>query len=313
MTLKEPQCAGAVFMVHPARFGFNPETAVSNAFQQVPQPGAAASHATAVENEFAALASALQAAGVRVIVGEDTPWPVKPDAIFPNNWVSFHHDGTVVLYPMLAPNRRLERRDELIDAVRRAGPYRITRTIDLSGHEREGKYLEGTGSLVLDRSAHVAYACLSPRTDLDVLGDFARQLDYELVAFEAVDAQGVSIYHTNVLMSVGTHCAVVCAASIRTPQHRVAVSTKLRATGREIVEISLEQMQCFAGNVLELAGADGPLIALSTTAWASLVPAQRQMLERHAKLLPVDVPTIERIGGGGVRCMLAEVHLPARG
>ena len=313
MTVKEPQCAGAVLMVHPARFGFNPETAVSNVFQQAPQSGGSASHDPVVETEFAALASALQAAGVRVIVGEDTPWPVKPDAIFPNNWVSFHHDGTVVLYPMLAPNRRLERRDELIDGVRRAGPYRITRTIDLSGHEHASKYLEGTGSLVLDRSAHVAYACLSPRTDLDVLGDFAQQLDYELVTFEAVDAHGVAIYHTNVLMSVGTHCAVVCAASIRTPQHRDAVSTKLRATGHEIVEISLEQMQCFAGNVLELAGARGPLLALSTTAWASLLPAQRQALERHAELLPVDVPTIERIGGGGVRCMLAEVHLPARG
>jgi hypothetical protein len=313
MTLKEAQGAGAVFMVHPARFGFNPETAVSNVFQQAPQSGGSAGHAAAVETEFAALASALQAAGVRVIVGEDTPWPVKPDAIFPNNWVSFHQDGTVVLYPMLAPNRRLERRDELIDAVRCAGPYRITRTVDLSGHERENKYLEGTGSVVLDRSAHIAYACLSPRTDLAVLGDFAQQLDYELVTFEAVDAQGVAIYHTNVLMSVGTHFAVVCTDSIRTPQHRAAVSMKLRATGHEIVAISLGQMQRFAGNVLELAGARGPLIALSTTAWTSLLPAQRRVLERYAQLLTVDVPTIERIGGGGVRCMLAEVHLPAHG
>jgi len=313
MKSQEPQCAAAVFMVHPARFGFNPETAESNAFQQPPQSVACDTLGSNIEHEFATLVAALRVAGVTVIVGEDTPWPVKPDAIFPNNWVSFHHDGTVVLYPMLAPNRRLERREELIENLRRAGSYRITRTIDLSGHETSGKYLEGTGSLVLDRSAHIAYACLSPRTDLDVLGRFAQQLDYELVTFEAVDARGMAIYHTNVMMSVGTRCAVVCAAAIRTPQQRDAVSTKLQATGHQIVEISLEQMQRFAGNVLELAGAQGPLIAMSTTAWTALLPAQRRELERHGEILSVEVPTIERIGGGSVRCMLAEVHLPARG
>jgi hypothetical protein len=313
MNSHEPQCAGAVFMVHPARFGFNPETAGSNAFQQSPQRGDGGGQDLAVEREFSALVGALRAAGVMVVVGEDTASPAKPDAVFPNNWVSFHHDGTVVLYPMLAPNRRLERRDELIDVVRRAGPYRITRTIDLSGHESEGKYLEGTGSLVLDRSAHTAYACLSPRTDLDVLGRFAQQLDYELVTFDARDAQGVAIYHTNVAMAVGSRCAVVCTAAIREPQHRDAVTRKLRETGHEILEISFEQMQRFAGNVLELAGADGPLIALSTTAWGSLLPEQRQTLERHGEILQADIPTIERIGGGGVRCMLAEIHLPAPG
>jgi hypothetical protein len=312
MDLKEPQCTGTVFMVHPARFGFNPQTARSNAFQGAPS-GAGDAEATAALHEFAALVAALRAAGVTVIVGEDTPSPAKPDAIFPNNWVSFHRDGTVVLYPMLAPNRRLERRDDLLDGVRRAGPYRVTRTIDLSGHEAHAKYLEGTGSLVLDRSARIAYACLSPRTDLDVLGVFAQQLDYALVTFEAVDARGVAIYHTNVALSVGTRYAVICAAAIRSPQNRDAVVAKLRATDHEIVEISLEQMGRFAGNLLELAGARGPLIALSTTAWGSLVPAQRQALERHGEILTVDVPTIERIGGGGVRCMLAEVHLPAGG
>jgi len=313
MNSKEPQCAAAVFMVHPARFGFNPETAPSNAFQRPPELGLHAGPESAVDREFSALVSALRSAGVKVIVGEDTEFPVKPDAIFPNNWVSFHHDGTVVLYPMLAPNRRLERRDDLIDVVHRAGPYRITRTVDLSGHETAGKYLEGTGSLVLDRSAHIAYACLSPRTDLAVLGDFAQQLDYELVTFDAVDAQGIAIYHTNVAMAVGTRCAVLCAAAIRTPQHRDAVTRKLRDTGHEILEISFEQMHRFAGNVLELAGARGPLLVLSTTAWGALSQEQRQTLERQGEILQVDIPTIERLGGGGVRCMLAEVPLPASG
>jgi hypothetical protein len=312
MHSQEPQCAGAVFMVHPVRFGFNPETAPSNAFQRPPANGVPDWYTTDIEHEFAALVTTLRGAGVRVIVGEDTASPVKPDAIFPNNWVSFHHDGTVVLYPMLAPNRRLERRDELLEEVRRAGPYRVTRTIDLRGHESRAKYLEGTGSLVLDRGAHIAYACLSPRTDLDVLGDFAQQLDYELVTFEALDGQGRAIYHTNVAMAVGSRWAVVCAAAIHAPERRAAVIAKLRETGHEIVEISLEQMQRFAGNVLELAGAQGPVIALSTTAWAALLPAQRQVLERYAQVLRVEVPTIERVGGGGVRCMLAEIHLPAR-
>jgi hypothetical protein len=311
MNSQEPQCTGTVFMVHPARFGFNSETAVSNAFQHAPGSVERESWTHDVEQEFTAVVAALRAAGVTVIVGEDTAAPVKPDAIFPNNWVSFHHDGTVVLYPMLAPNRRLERRDDLIDGVRRAGPFRITRTIDLSGHEHAGKYLEGTGSLVLDRHARIAYACLSPRTDLDVLACFAQQLDYELVTFDAADAQGVAIYHTNVALSVGSRCAVVCAAAILAPRHRDAVVTKLCATGHEVVEISLEQMQRFAGNVLELAGTRGPLIALSNTAWRALLPAQRQVLEGYGEIVRVDIPTIERLGGGGVRCMLAEVHLPA--
>src|SRR5271166_3688803 len=238
MSNQEPQSARAVLMVRPARFGFNPETAATNLFQHDDGPAGGIPAHERVLAEIDALAEALAGAGVQVIVAADTADPVKPDAVFPNNWVSFHCDGTVVWYPMLAVNRRLERREEVIAQVARDGSFRIARTIDLSHREAEAKFLEGTGSLVLDRAAHVAYACLSPRTDLDVLGEFAQLLDYELMTFDAQDA-GAPIYHTNVLMAVGTRFAVVCGESIGNPQHRDAVCSKLAATGHEIIEISL--------------------------------------------------------------------------
>jgi hypothetical protein len=299
-------------MVRPASFGFNPQTAPSNAFQQPPASSDAAQAQGLVLAEFDALAQALQRAGVEVLIAPDTPQPVKPDALFPNNWVSFHFDGTVTLYPMLAPNRRWERREEVLDRVVREGGFRIVRTVDLTHREAEGKFLEGTGSLVLDRAHRVAYASLSPRTDLDVLGEFAQLLDYELVTFEAIDGGGQPVYHTNVVMAIGSRFAVVCGESIAHPRHRDAVFDKLRAAGHDIVDISRPQMQQFAGNMLELAAAGGPVLALSTTAWNSLEPAQRRTLESHAGVMPAAIPTIERIGGGGVRCMLAELHLPKR-
>jgi hypothetical protein len=309
---QEPQSARAVLMVRPASFGFNPQTAASNAFQRAADaPGGDETQRLAL-SEFDALARALQRAGVEVLIASDTPRPAKPDAIFPNNWVSFHVDGTVALYPMLAPNRRAERREEILEQVVREGRFRVSRTVDLTHREAEGKFLEGTGSLVLDRAHRVAYASLSPRTDLDVLGEFAQLLDYELVTFEAGDAAAQSVYHTNVVMAIGTGFAVVCGEAIAQQPHRDAVFNKLRAAGHDIVDITQRQMQEFAGNLLELAPAGGPVIALSTTAWSSLGLAQRRILESHAEILPVAIPTIERIGGGGVRCMLAELHLPKR-
>jgi hypothetical protein len=237
------------------------------------------------------------------------PW--KPDAIFPNNWVSFHRDGTVTLYPMMAPNRRLERRDEVLAQVAAAG-FRITRTVDLCHREQLGQYLEGTGSLVLDRPRRLAYANISPRTDLDALGEFAQQLDYELVTFESVDAMGASVYHTNVMLAIGEDFAVVCAEAIAEQRSRSAVRERLGAGGREVVEISAEQMQAFAANLLELAPPGSKLIALSSTAWDCLDARQRRTLEKHGNVLTAQIPTIEHFGGGGVRCMLAEVHLPPR-
>jgi hypothetical protein len=309
---QEPQNAPTVLMVRPASFGANPQTAASNAFQHAATGSLRPELQSAVLGEFDALANALQRAGVDVLIAADTPQPAKPDAIFPNNWVSFHHDGTVVLYPMLAPNRRCERRDEIIEQVVHEGPFRVSRVVDLSHREAEQKYLEGTGSLVLDRVRRVGYACASPRTDLDVLGEFAQQLDYELMTFEALDGAGRAVYHTNVLMAIGAGFAVVCGESIANLEHRAAVFARLRATGHEIVDITLRQMADFAGNVLELKTMNGSLIALSTTALQSFPAAQRRALETHADLVPVSIPNIERFGGGGVRCMLAEVHLPKR-
>jgi len=304
------QCASAVLMIRPAAFDYNPETAITNKMQQ---PGQAVHPGQAQAlSEFEQFTQALRSEGITVCVVDDTPVPAKPDAIFPNNWVSFHFDGTVALYPMLAPNRRPERREDILEQVVREGRFHVSRTVDLSHREAEGKFLEGTGSLVLDRAHRVAYASLSPRTDLDVLGEFAQLLDYELVTFEARDGAGQPVYHTNVVMAIGTRFAVVCGESIAHPQHREAVFNKLRAAGHDLVDISLRQMQEFAGNLLELDSAGGRVIALSTTGWRSLGSAQRRILESHADLVPVSIPTIERIGGGGVRCMLAELHLPKR-
>jgi hypothetical protein len=309
---QEPQSAGAVLMVRPASFGCNPQTAPSNAFQMTPAEALQNDPQGTALREFHGLASALERAGVEVLIAPDSDEPRKPDAIFPNNWVSFHHDGTVALYPMLALNRRWERREEVLQQVVRNGGFRVSRTVDLTHRESEDKYLEGTGSVVLDRAHRVAYACTSPRTDLDVLGEFAQQLDYELMTFDAVDARGRAVYHTNVLMAIGSGFAVICSESIANDAHRAAVLSKLRSTGHDIVDISQEQMAQFAANVLELAAPDGNLIALSTTALRSLAPAQRRTLESHAVLIPAEIPTIERVGGGGVRCMLAEIHLPKR-
>ena len=309
---REPQSAGSVLMVRPARFACNPQTAASNAFQQPPTPLAGNDLQTAALREFDGLSVALERAGVEVLIAPDVPEPAKPDAIFPNNWVSFHRDGTVALYPMMALNRRWERREEILEQVIRNGAFRVSRTVDLTHREAEEKFLEGTGSVVLDRTHRVAYACSSPRTDLDVLGEFAQQLDYELMTFDALDSGGRAIYHTNVLMAIGTGFAVICGESIANAAHRAAVLSKLRITGHDVVDITQQQMAQFAANVLELASPTAKLIALSMTALDSLNRTQLGILESHAALLPVAIPTIERVGGGGVRCMLAEIHLPKR-
>jgi hypothetical protein len=310
--LLEPQSAGSVLMVRPARFGCNPQTAASNAFQHSPTSLAGNDLQAAALREFDELSVALDRAGIEVLIAPDSDEPPKPDAIFPNNWVSFHRDGTVALYPMLAPNRRWERRDEVLEQVVRKGGFRVSRTVDLTHREAEEKYLEGTGSVVLDRTNRMAYACSSPRTDLDVLGEFAQLLDYDLMTFDATDSGGRAIYHTNVLMAIGSGFAVVCGESILNTAHRTAVFSKLRATGHDIVDITQEQMAQFAANMLELKSPAAKLIALSTAALDSLNRTQRAILESHAALVPVPIPTIERVGGGGVRCMLAEIHLPKR-
>jgi len=303
----ENQCADAVLMVRPARFGSNPETAESNRFQH---PELIADDTALAIREFDGLVRRLGDAGVEVIVAEDPPEPAKPDACFPNNWVSFHADGSVVLYPMLAPSRRAERRPEHLAAVERAG-FRIARTIDLAPLEERGEFLEGTGSLVLDRYSRLAYACLSPRTTPAALAEFCAALGYRSVEFDALGPDGRPIYHTNVLMAVGEGFAVVCAAAIPDAPRRAAVLGELTEAGQEVIEIEVEEMIHFAGNMLALRARDGGArIAMSETAWQSLAPAKRRRLERHGGIVAAPIPTIEWEGGGSVRCMIAEIFLP---
>ncbi len=301
------QCANAVLMIRPARFGANPETAASNRFQQ---GGADAGTATIARREFDGLARALLDAGVAVHVVDDTAEPPKPDACFPNNWVSFHADGSVVLYPMMAPSRRAERRQEALTALRDAG-FRIARTVDLSGWEAHGEFLEGTGSLVLDRCHRTAYACRSPRTTPAALADFAARLHYRVIAFAGTGAAGEPAYHTNVLMAIGEGFAVVCAEAIADAGERAQVLAELALAGHEPVEISRPEMHGFAGNLIALRAADGgQVIAMSDTAWRSLAAPVRRALERRGRIVTTPIPTIERHGGGSVRCMIAEVFLP---
>lgn len=313
MSRVDRQTATDVMMIRPVAFAGNPQTRPSNAFQQLDSGHSDAANQAAAAREFDGLVAALEQAGVAVHVFDDTPEPHTPDSIFPNNWVSFHADGTVVLYPMLAENRRLERRMDLLEALSSKHGFHASRVIDLTRHEHTGRYLEGTGSLVLDRMHRVAYACVSPRTDLDVLGDFAQQLDYDIVAFEAHDANGTAIYHTNVLMSVGERFAAICSSAIR-EDARDGVLRQLRSTGRTVVDLSLEQMSAFAGNILELGSSlTGSVVAMSERARDALTAEQRASLESSAgPIVAAAIPTIETLGGGSVRCMLAELHLPKK-
>ena len=306
----ESQLASAVLMIRPARFESNPLTAESNRFQ-VSQDASPEQQQHSAAAEFEALGRVLEESGVTVIRIDDTAEPHTPDSIFPNNWVSFHADGTVVLYPMEAANRRTERRQDVIDSLSRDHGFQVSEVIDFSSHENEGHYLEGTGSMVLDRVNRVAYACLSSRTHLDVLGEFAQRMDYDIIAFDAVDKDGAAIYHTNVLMNVGESLAVICADTITRPEQREAVLQRLAETGHEIVMLTHEQLEAFAGNMLELRAASGErLIAMSTRARESLTQDQLDTIEKHGTIVDADIHTIEDSAGGSVRCMLAEIHLP---
>lgn len=302
------QTTSHILMIRPVNFAFNEETAVNNAFQ-VEGPGQDV-QATAAR-EFDAFAAMLRDSGVDVLVVEDTPDPYTPDSIFPNNWVSFHTDGTVVLYPMFAPNRRLERKEGVLDVVGQT--FVIRRRFDLSGWEAKSRYLEGTGSMVLDRDQRIAYACISPRTDPEVLDDFCRRLEYRPVTFNAVDAGGLPIYHTNVMMCVADAYVVVCAEAISNTQEREMVLEMIKETGKAAVPITLDQMNHFAGNMLQVEGAGGEkLLVMSSRAFGSLTGDQIATLGAYNRILHADLGTIETNGGGSARCMMAEVRLPLK-
>lgn len=306
----DSQLASAVLMIRPARFESNPMTAASNVFQGQNSATPAAQQVAALR-EFDGLVKELRDAGIHVVVVDDTPEPHTPDSIFPNNWVSFHADGKVLMYPMEAPNRRTERRTDIIDKLGSELGFQVREVIDLSGHEDEGHFLEGTGSMVLDRVNKVAYACLSSRTQLDPLGDFAQRMGYEVVAFDAIDRRGVPIYHTNVLMNVGETIAVICLDAIPQEAQRHAVLDRLQNSGRQVVNLSFDQLDAFAGNMLELRNEHGErVLAMSSQAWESLDEDQRDVLGANRKIVSAAIDNIESSAGGSVRCMLAEIHLP---
>lgn len=301
------QCASHVLMVRPSAFGHNPQTAVNNVFQR--KAGEEASTRRSALQEFNAMARLLKEGGVEVLVVDDDPKQATPDAVFPNNWISFHSNGSLVLYPMFAPNRRLERNPRIIERIRER--YRVKSILNLTDHEREGKFLEGTGSLVLDRKDHLAYACLSDRTDASLVDRFCRKMGYRAATFHASDASGRPIYHTNVMMSIGAEFAVVCLSCIRDPGERKAVRDRLEKHGRRVIEIDEGQMAAFAGNILQLSTVDAAsLIVMSGRAHAAYRPDQLAALESYGRILHAPLPTIEDMGGGSARCMIAEIFNP---
>lgn len=295
-----------MFVVRPAAFGANPQTAATNAFQQF--VAADERVAEQVAQELAQFRELL-ADDVDTCVIEDTAQPPKADAVFPNNWVSFHADGTAVLYPMLAPNRRLERRLDVVEAVAKWAGHPLKRLVDLTAHEQRGEYLEGTGSLVLDRTARIAFAARSARTHPAPLAAFARELDHEVVAFDTRGADGRPIYHTNVMMWVAPTVAAACLDCVPDAGERRELRARLTAGGRDLLELSMAQVERFAGNMLALVTRRGlPCLQASYQAWSSLDAAQQALLREHFPVIAAHpVYTVERIGGGGVRCMIAEV------
>jgi len=296
-------------MIEPICFGYNEQTAENNYFQQNDNAQSSEIQANALK-EFQNMTQLLHKAGVKVIVVEDSAEPRTPDSIFPNNWISFHDGGFIAVYPMFAPNRRQERRVEVVNAVVNQG-FTIKEIFDFSAQENEGKFLEGTGSMVFDRVNRRAYAALSERTNEDVLLDFCEKFDYTPVIFNAMqtfEGKRLPVYHTNVVMSVGDKFAVVCLQSIDNEKERNLLKNSLLETQKEIIEISEAQMHNFAGNMLEIENTKGEkIIALSQTAYNSLNNNQLQTLEKYGTLLPIAIPTIEKYGGGSVRCMMAEV------
>jgi hypothetical protein len=303
------QTTDTILMVRPAHFGFNEETAANNAFQVNDQSLSATEIQEKAKVEFDNFVGKLRAVGVKVIVVEDTSDPITPDAVFPNNWVTFHQDGLIITYPMYASKRRLERREDVLNEL--SGQFAITNHVRMEGYELENRFLEGTGSMILDRPNRLVYACLSPRTDPELLEEFGQITGYTPVVFHAVDEQGQDIYHTNVMMAMGETFVVIVMDSILNPEHKSDLLAYFDATGKELIDLSLEQMQSFAGNMLQVRNTTGQtFLVMSTQAYEALRQEQITQIEKHTRILHSPIKTIETYGGGSARCMMAEVFLP---
>ena len=297
-------------MVRPASFGFNPETSNTILFQREITENSRKEIERRARIEFDMLANRLRNAGVEIMIFEDKEDLGTPDAVFPNNWVSFHDDGTVVLYPMFAPSRRPERRRDIIENLQSSG-FRVSRIVDLTRHENDGRFLEATGSVVFDHVQRCAYANVSPRTNPEVFHELCGILRYKPITFRAVNESGQEIKHTDVMMSIGDRFAVVCSDSMPDPAERKLVLEGLKSDGREIITIDQKQLVQFAGNVLQLQTKPaGSVLAISTAACLALRPDQRQAIEKYTRIVESPLPLFESIGGGSARCMMADVHLP---
>ncbi len=298
------QNTSQLLMIRPVNFGFNAQTAVNNSFQKNIEGNVQ----QAALIEFDRLVAVLRDNKVDVTIVEDSADPSTPDSIFPNNWISFHADGRLALYPMFAKNRRQERKSAVLETINEN--FIVKDTLDLSAYEQESVYLEGTGSMVLDRENKIAYACLSPRTDEMLLNKFCGIFGYEPVTFRSIDDKGAAIYHTNVMMCVAKTFAVVCLQSISDAGERKKLVDSFVKTKKEMVEISAKQMNSFAGNMLQVVNSDGEVIlVMSSQAFQSLSPAQVEILEKHNRIIHSSLNTVESAGGGSARCMMAEVFL----
>ncbi|MEM9052810.1 MAG: arginine deiminase-related protein [Bacteroidota bacterium] len=308
------QITNTIMMVRPFNFHFNEETAANNYYQKVIDGLDAASANEKAVAEFDAFVERLRSHSIDVIVFQDDAFPETPDSIFPNNWVSFHADGRIAMYPMFAENRRGERREEMFDIIADDFGFHVEEVEDFSGFETEGIFLEGTGSMILDRENHIAYAAESLRTDITVLETWCERFDYEYIAFTAnqtVNGERLPIYHTNVMMCLGSEFSVICLNCIDNDVERKDVINSLKKTGKKIIEITENQKEHFAGNMLNVANKDGKeFLVMSSAAYGSLRPDQIEAIEKHATIIHSSLDTIEALGGGSARCMMAEVFLP---
>ncbi|HEY5822834.1 MAG TPA: arginine deiminase-related protein [Cyclobacteriaceae bacterium] len=308
--MSQKQTPETLLMVRPASFGYNAETAASNAFQKLPKENLIAIQKLALE-EFENAVRILNNNGIGIIVISDTD-SVKPDAIFPNNWISTHVNGLIITYPMLAPNRRIERRGDVIEELKNR--FIVKEVWDISDNEKSNRFLEGTGSIVFDHFNQVAYACLSPRTNEELLAELCKKIGYEAIVFHAVDEKNNSIYHTNVMMWVGEMVAAVCLDAVRSEEDQEKILSKLAETNHKIIAISYQQMNAFAGNMFEVKNKKGEaFILMSQTAFQSLLPGQLNEITKYAEPLIIRIDTIETYGGGGIRCMVAGIYLTEKG